>query len=129
MIAREIDFETAVYAGARIPSQENFLQYVLRKKQELYRYEQQMGVHEALGDHTKGKILLKFSRMDSGQTQRVQTWLKGDRSYKRVEEALVCLDTDIDPVTAAASKNYWQKWEEEDQWNATSTFYDHSCPE
>eukprot|EP00971_Amphidinium_carterae_P344801 6485409-Amphidinium_carterae.1 len=129
-IAKEIDFETAVYAGARVPTSENFLQYVLRKKQELFRYEQQMDPNDTLGDHTKGKILLKFSKMDTNQTSRVQTWLKGDRSYQKVEEALIRLDTDLDPTTAAGAKVYWQEPGslEEESWDGPSVYYDHEWP-
>eukprot|EP00971_Amphidinium_carterae_P273211 5422302-Amphidinium_carterae.2 len=128
-IAKEIDFETAVYGGARNPSQENFLQYVLRKKLELFRYEQQQDVTDSLGDHTKGKILMKFSRMDSSQISRVQTWLKGDRSYARVEEALIRLDTDVDPAAAAAaSKAFWLDTPEEEQWDDSSAYYDEYWP-
>eukprot|EP00971_Amphidinium_carterae_P077745 1537201-Amphidinium_carterae.1 len=39
-IAKEIDFDTAVYVGARNPTQENLLQCVLRKKHETFWYEQ-----------------------------------------------------------------------------------------
>eukprot|EP00971_Amphidinium_carterae_P092880 1839159-Amphidinium_carterae.1 len=79
-----------------------------------FRDEQQLDPADTLGDHTKGKILLKFSRMDASQTHRVQTWLKGDRSYAKVEEALVRLDTDVDPSSAAATKAYWQHGDEEE---------------
>eukprot|EP00971_Amphidinium_carterae_P180866 3587882-Amphidinium_carterae.1 len=105
-LAYDQDFDRALYSGARL-TQETCLQYAIRKRTELTNFELH---HEAIGEFIKGKVLLRHARLDTAQTQRVHTWIKGDRNFTTVFEAITRLDTEFD--TPPSTKAFWQHEEE-----------------
>eukprot|EP00971_Amphidinium_carterae_P120742 2392302-Amphidinium_carterae.1 len=109
-LAYDQDFDKAIYSGAR-SAQESCMQYAVRKRTELTSFE----LHrEAIGELIKGKVLLRHARLDSSQLQRVHTWLKGDRHFSSVFEALTKLDTELDTGMTTA-KAYLVDVDEENE--------------
>eukprot|EP00971_Amphidinium_carterae_P137603 2727329-Amphidinium_carterae.1 len=121
-MAYDQDFDKALYSGARA-AQESCLQYAIRKRTEMTNFELH---HEPIGEMIKGKVLLRHARLDNAQLQRVHTWIKSDRTFTTVFEALVKLDTELDSASSAP-KAYWtdepeEQREEDYPWDAEATW-------
>eukprot|EP00971_Amphidinium_carterae_P336232 6472477-Amphidinium_carterae.2 len=114
-LQQEKEFEELFYTGTRA-SDETFDAFVLRREAETARYEQY--AQGALPTHTKGKLLLRQSRLTQAQMSRVLTWLEGFRDHVSVSEALAKLDTEMEMQTMAGgdhtSKSMWQYPEDQD---------------
>eukprot|EP00971_Amphidinium_carterae_P223742 4439358-Amphidinium_carterae.4 len=72
-------FDKTLYSGARA------MQYAVRKRIEFPNFELH---HEAIGELIKGKMRLRHARFEGSQLRREHTWLKSDRQFKSVFEAL-----------------------------------------
>eukprot|EP00971_Amphidinium_carterae_P014806 292219-Amphidinium_carterae.5 len=100
-LAYDQDFDKTLYSVAR-SAQKSCLQYAIRKRTGMTNFELH---HEPIGELIKGKVLLRHARLEGTQLQRVHTWLKGERDFKTVFDALTRLDTELD--TAPSLKAYW----------------------
>eukprot|EP00969_Alexandrium_andersonii_P183275 8097970-Alexandrium_andersonii.AAC.1 len=81
----EADCEKEIYTGHRIES-DNFVLYCQRKLAELAKFEKSSGA--SLPDILKGKILLRHSRLNNSDAQKISTWLQGNRKADDVVSAL-----------------------------------------
>ena len=102
VIAEDDTFDLAIYSGIR-RNDETFIQFASRKQSEFQRYEIDEGAK--LPTKTKGKIMMRHAKLSREQRQKLETWLKGERSDHEVVTALCQLDMDQE-VSTASRHNY-----------------------